>query len=331
MHIIYCRDILIILFPPFIGEQKYRYGQQRLWGAFGWGLGAFVVGAAVSTIQEMQLCSDPKHVDYMLSFYVYAAMMALAFAFALFFHFEQRGEERPYTESFSDGITLFFDCQHACFILTLLCCGAAMGFIHTFLFWHLHDMGGTQFLFSIIAAIQCISEVIMYFLSGYLILKIGCDSVLYIGLLANVLRLFAYAIITQPMVSIPLEVLQGVSSASIWSAAVCYVGLIPGAQVTLQGLLHGIYWGLGHGGGGILGGVMVTYLGSSSAFIIYGIVCLVNLAILVTMKYWSKVMELIGNYTYVENIPAGTYILMNTQENIRTQVNQGRPLIPPDN
>ena len=270
------------------------------------------MGAIVSVTQEINLCADPKHIDYVLSFYVYAVVMVLAFICAMFFRFDPVGDA-SYRESFWEAFTLFADCQHLCFILTLLCSGTAMGFTHTFLFWHLHDMGGSQFLFSIIAAVQCTSEVFMYFVSGYLILKIGCDSVLYIGILANVLRLFAYSVITQPFYSVPLEILQGISSASIWTAAVCYVGLNEGVQVTLQAILHGIYWGLGHGGGGMLGGVVVSSMGSNATFIIFGICCIVNLAMLLIMKYWKKLFEFLSGYTSVETIPSGTYILLESQ------------------
>lgn len=290
------------------GDRTYQYGYQRLWGAFGWGVCAFVVGAVVSSIQ-IEECKEGRHVDYILSFYVYAIMMALAFICAAFFSFKPVESNADYTESLWEAIKMITDSQHICFGLTLLTSGSAMGFVHTFLFWHLHDLGGTQFLFSVISAVQCLSEVITYMLSSYLILKIGCENVLYIGLLSNVLRLLAYSIITQPVLSIGLEILQGISSASIWTASICYIGLIPGTPVTLQALLHGIYWGLGHGGGGILGGVMVTYIGSNASFIIYAVICLVNFMILVGMKYRSKLLELLCNYTYVENIPAGTYIL----------------------
>ena len=260
----------------------------------------------------MEPCTDPKNIDYILSFYVYAVAMGLAFVCAIFFKFAPISDT-SYRESFWEAIKLFVDCQHLCFILTLLCAGASMGFTHTFLFWHLHDIGGSQFLFSIVAAVQCISEVIMYFLSGYLILKIGCDSVLYVGLLANVMRLFTYSVITQPYFSVPLEILQGISSASIWTAAVCYVGLNDGVQVTLQAMLHGIYWGLGHGGGGILGGISVSSLGSNATFIIFGICCIINLAILLILKYWKKLFELLSGYISVETIPSGTYILVENR------------------
>ncbi|XP_065666567.1 major facilitator superfamily domain-containing protein 6 [Hydra vulgaris] len=291
-----------------LGEETYLYGFQRLWGAFGWGLSAFVVGAVVSGVQNI-FCAQGRHVDYILSFYVYASMMGLAFITAFFFKFKLLEERAPYTESLWEAIKLFSDVQHACFVITLLLSGAALGFIHTFLFWHLHDIGGTQLLFSVISAVQCTSEVLMYLVSGYIMLNIGCDNLFYIGIAANVIRLFAYSFTNQPLYSIPLEILQGVSSASIWTASVCYIGLIPGTPVTLQALLHGVYWGLGHGGGGILGGVLVSYIGSHSTFLVYGCICLSNLAILMLLKYWAKIINLLGSYTYVENIPSGTYIL----------------------
>ena len=296
-----------------LDDQTYNYGFQRVWGALGWGLGAFVVGLIVSYIQKID-CQKGNHVDYILSFYVYAAMMGLAFLCAIFFKFNTVKIDQPYTQSLGEAINTFWDCQHISFVVTLLCSGASLGFIHTFLFWHLHDLGATQTLFSVLTAVQCLSEVIMYFVSGYLLLKVGYDYVLHIGLLSNILRLIAYSCISNPLYALPIEILQGISSASIWTSAVCYIGLIPGAPVTLQALLHAVYWGLGHGGGGILGGIMVTYIGSTVTFIIYSVLCTVNLVYLLLLKYRSKIMELLCNYTYVENIPAGTYILTSMSQ-----------------
>lgn len=290
---------------------------------------AFVVGIVVSSVQKSE-CEKGRHVDYILSFYVYAVMMALAIICAGFFKFKPVEKTSAYTSSLWEAVRLFTDCQHGCFVITLLTSGAAMGFIHTFLFWHLHDIGGTQFLFSIISAIQCISEVLTYLISGYLMFKIGCDNLFYIGLLSNVFRMLAYSFITNPLFSIPLEILQGISSASIWTAAICYVGLIPGIPVTLQALLHGVYWGLGHGGGGILGGVMVTYIGSKYTFIVLSVICFVNFLILISLKYRSKLMEILGNYTYAENIRAGTYILTTMsqrgQEDVNSRIQNERDL-----
>jgi len=288
------------------------------------------VGAIVSGIQDAN-CTNGRHVDYILSFYVYAVMMGMAFLCASFFKFSPVENPSAYTESLWEAIKMFSDCQHACFVATLLCNGAAMGFIHTFLFWHLHDLGGTQFLFSVIAATQCASEVLMYLLASYLILHIGCDKVLYIGLLANLVRLTLYSIIRTPIYSIPLEFLHGVSSASIWTSSICYIGLIPGTPVTLQALLHGIYWGLGHGGGGIIGGVLVTYIGAHGTFTVYAVICGVNFLIVLLLKYWGKIITLLGNYQFVENIPAGTYILttMSHQDHAdrnQSEKNQADPM-----
>ena len=266
------------------------------------------MGLIVSNVQRTE-CEKGRHVDYILSFYVYAGMMICAVICAAFFRFNPVEDKTGYTTSLSEAVGMFSDCQHGCFVITLMSSGAAMGFIHTFLFWHLHDMGGTQLLFSVISAIQCISEILTYLVSGYLIFRIGCDNLFYIGLLSNVFRMLMYSFITNPLFSIPLEILQGISSASIWTAAICYVGLIPGIPVTLQALLHGVYWRLGHGGGGIIGGIMVTYFGSNVTFIVLSVICFVNFLILISLKYRSKLMELLGGYTYVENIRAGTYIL----------------------
>ena len=97
----------------------------------------------------------------------------------IFFDFGETSTERG---NVLEGLKVLCDCQHVYFILTLLYCGFALGITQTFLFWHLQDLGGTQFLFSCISAVQCASEVVMYLMSGSLITRFGYVKLLYAGL-----------------------------------------------------------------------------------------------------------------------------------------------------
>ena len=42
--------------------------------------------------------------------------------------------------------------------------------------------------------------------------------------------------------------------------------MFPGSGATIQGIIHGVYWGLGMAVGGVLGGTMVHVIGARMTF-----------------------------------------------------------------
>lgn len=289
-----------------LGNRPEDYGKQRLWGAFGWGLAAFIVGSSLSTIEEISNCNNPLSVDYLPCFYAFACLMGVALLIGTLFEFDEKASHET---NIWQGLAVLFDCRYMYFIFTILFCGSALGFIETFLFWHLQDLGGTQFLFSTITAIHCISEVVVYCCSGMFIKWLGHHQVLYIGLSCYIIRFFGYAFISNSWVVLPFEVLHGLSTAAVWSAAVVFVGLIPGAPATMQGILGGVHWGLGNGGGGVVGGLLITYAGTTNSFLIFGIVTLVDLSLFIVLNNmeffncfeWSKGIGTRSHYTLQED------------------------------
>ena len=45
------------------------------------------------------------------------------------------------------------------------------------------------------------------------------------------------------------------------------------------GILHGVHWGLGHGSGELIGGLLISTFGASTTFAIFGAFCLVLMAV----------------------------------------------------
>lgn len=239
----------------------------------GWGISSFVVGSLVSTVQEKTECNVPNHINYQPCFYAFAVLMIFAFIPALFIRFEHRNVQ---STNLTGKLRTLINFDSIVFLLTIQQFGNAWGLVQTFLLWHLHDLGGTQFLFSIIAGVQCISEVISYHVAGYAITKLGYYRVLYIGLLFSSLRFIIYAVITNPWLVLPVEVFHGVSTTLIWALAVSYIGLNNGIATTMQGILSGVHWGIGLGGGALLGGMLVNAIGSKYTFLGYGIFSFIN-------------------------------------------------------
>lgn len=273
-----------------LGKESHRYGKQRLTGSLGWGLGAFIVGASLKTTHRCSISKNREVVDFIPAFYVFAILMSLGLVVSLKFNFniiKKAGQ----TRSLSVGLVALKDPTYLMFLFTALYLGFLMAFIKTFLFWHLKDLGGTQLLFSVISAVNCVAEVSMYFLSEKLIKKIGQVRVLYLGLICYSIRLFYYAVIPNTWMVLAVELLPGITTAAVWAACLSYVSINskPGAQTTMQCILHGVHWGLGYGAGEVIGGILVHHYGAPTTFVLFGILCIVVLLTYILINnIWGK-------------------------------------------
>lgn len=206
----------------------------------------------------------------------------------MFIHFQERNLP---SENFAGRLRSWINFDHVVFLLTIQQFGNSWGLVQTFLLWHLQDLGGTQFQFSIIAAVHCLSEVLSYQIAGYAIQKFGYYRVIYLGLLFSSFRFIFYGLIKNPWYMIPIEVFHGVSTTLTWALAVSFIGLNTGVSTTMQGILSGVHWGLGLGGGAILGGVLVNAVGSKYTFIGYGIFSFINFLGFILTRYLRSCAE----------------------------------------
>ena len=274
-----------------LGKETHRYGKQRLTGSLGWGMGAFIVGASLKTTHRCNMSKNREIVDYIPCFYVFAVLMTLGLVVSMKFKFNSQKKAGQST-SLAVGLYALRSPTYLMFLFTALYLGFLMAFIKTFLFWHLKDLGGTQLLFSVISAVNCVAEVSMYFLSEKLIAKIGQVRVLYLGLICYSIRLFYYSIVPYTWLVLVVELLPGITTAAVWAACLSYVSINsrPGAQTTMQCILHGVHWGLGYGAGEVIGGILVHHYGAPTTFVMFGILCIVVLLvyILINMIWGTK-------------------------------------------
>ena len=219
-------------------DETNKYGMQRLWGSIGWGLTAFGVGAVLSLLPLCPGIND--EVNYYPAFYIFTASMLLAFVIGLRLDFggtKADRHQKSTSEDLHNGLKLLKKPQFLYFIVTAFYVGVAMAVIRTFLFWHLKDLGGTQLLFSIISAVNCLAEVIMYFLSAWVINCLGHIGVLYLGLICYAIRLIFYSLVNNPWWVLCVEPLSGITTAAVWAAMASYVGVhsVAGSATTVQG------------------------------------------------------------------------------------------------
>ena len=268
-------------------ERSYHFGRQALWGSVGYGIFAFAIGVTVNFIHIMNHCTRKADIDYIPCFFVFAFFMTVMLLVGSQIEFDyDSGSNRP---GFIKGLKSIHDIHLFALLVVTLYCGMGSGFISTFLFWHLREMGGVQVLMATVTLTNSSAEVLVYFLSDRIISRIGHFRVIYLGLVCFALRFFYYSFLRAPWMVLPVEITHGMTSAAIRLALVSYLGKETGSGAILQGVFSGVHTGLGFSIGGLTGGIMVHEFGHSITFLIFGEVSLVILfAFILVNNIWPK-------------------------------------------
>uniref|UniRef100_H2RJ68 Major facilitator superfamily domain containing 6a n=1 Tax=Takifugu rubripes TaxID=31033 RepID=H2RJ68_TAKRU len=326
----------------YLGKARDRYGLQRMWGSLGWGLAMLLVGIWIDhTHLEVTIdgigCVIPdfRIHNYLIAFIVFGVLMGVAFIVATQFHFEkdvsyrQEIPEEVVTETDSsraspesspseqtpvsppeefhyiDLLKLLCSVRYSSVLFVAWFMGFGYGFVFTFLYWHLEDLHGTTTLFGVCSVLSHIAELAAYFTSHKFIELVGHVRVLYIGLACNTARYLYISYLENAWSVLPMEILQGVTHASVWAACISYLSAAvpPALRTSAQGILQGLHLGLGRGCGAMVGGVFVNYFGAAETFRGIGMASLVILLMFSFIQCLSREMEGKEDQILAENIP----------------------------
>lgn len=115
-------------------------------------------------------------------------------------------------------------------------------------------------------------------LSGPIISKIGHANVLFIGFVFYAVRLCGYSLIYNPWLTLIFEALESVTSSLSFTAAVTYAAKLSTSttDTSIQGLLGGLYYGVGKGSGSLIGGYLMKAFGTRPTYQIFAVISLVT-------------------------------------------------------
>ncbi|CAK6975469.1 major facilitator superfamily domain-containing protein 6-A-like [Scomber scombrus] len=351
----------------YLGKARDRYGLQRMWGSLGWGLAMLLVGiwidhTHITVVLDGVGCILPDYRlhNYKIAFIVFGVLMGVAFIVATQFYFEKGGEYRqelaegaleesggpralPESGSsdqtpigaqefhYSDLLKLLCTVRYSSVLFVAWFMGFGYGFVFTFLYWHLEDLKGTYTLFGICSVLSHVSELAAYFTSHKFIELVGHVRVLYIGLACNTARYLYISYLTNAWTVLPMEVLQGVTHASVWAACISYLSAAvpPALRTSAQGILQGLHLGLGRGCGAMVGGVFVSYFGAAETFRGIGMASLVILLIFSFIQCLSGESEGKEDKMLAENIPVpSSPVPIATIDLVQSQTPQGSAVLP---
>ncbi|XP_034007198.1 major facilitator superfamily domain-containing protein 6-A-like isoform X2 [Trematomus bernacchii] len=347
----------------YLGKARDRYGLQRMWGSLGWGLTMLLVGIWIDHTHLIPVieglgCIVPEFRNYQIAFIVFGVMMTIAFIVATQFYFEDGSEYQqevpeavvedsprstpeeqtpssPGTSAaqefhYSDLLRLLSSVRYSSVLFVAWFMGFGYGFVFTFLYWHLEDLQGSTTLFGICSVLSHISELAAYFTSHKFIELVGHVRVLYIGLACNTARYLYISYLQNAWIVLPMEVLQGVTHASVWAACISFLSAAvpPALRTSAQGILQGLHLGLGRGCGAMVGGVFVNYFGAAATFRGIGMASLVILLIFSFIQCLTAENEDKDDKMLAENIPVpSSPVPIATIDLVQNQSGTGSPAL----
>jgi PPP family 3-phenylpropionic acid transporter len=247
-----------------LGEQRGRYGKQRLWGAVGWGIAAPLVGWLV------------ERSGLHWTFFSYIVLMTAGLLVIWFLPVRQTSV----APKFWQGLHLLLrNLQWVIFLLLVFIGGTILSIISNFLFLFLNDMDASKTLMGLSLTIATISELPVLFFSERLLKRWSDRELLTFALLISVIRSLAYSFINTSGLVLLVQLLHGPSFSAMWVAGVSYANEIApkGMGATAQGLFSGVQLGLAGTFGGLVGGFLYENFGAVMMFRWVGVVGLATL------------------------------------------------------
>jgi oligosaccharide:H+ symporter len=256
-----CGSMLDHAILDLISKKGGEYGKQRLFGAVGYGIFAYLTGIFV----ESMGIASAFYIQFVLALISLLVLRSIPVVKHGLTHeddiVEQDGKSTTTIQaapSLIHGLSVLMhqkDVLVLLFVVFLL--GLMFGVLSSFLTLNLYNLSGNNAqIIGIAIVCETFSELPAFFFSHKIIQKFGTVNVLLLAVAGYGLRISYCWYMTNPWGAIPFEFLHGVTFGLAWAAMTQYIysSAPKGFEGTMMGILNGIHNGLGKGVGTMVGG-----------------------------------------------------------------------------
>ncbi|KAF0688297.1 Aste57867_20075 [Aphanomyces stellatus] len=232
-----------------------EYGKQRLFGAVGWGLGAFLTGLVVNTY-GIHWAFNLHLIFCLPTLYVLNLIPAA----------DASPKAADGALSFADGLRRIVQQADVMLLLTVVfLIGLMFGVVSSFLTLNLYELShSSTAIVGTAIWVETLSELPAFYFADAIIKRLGIFYVLLLSIVVYGVRISFYAVMTNAWSALPFELLHGCSFSLAWAACTNYIydAAPPGTEGTMMGLLNAVLNGLGRGAGTLLGGYLYQTYGA---------------------------------------------------------------------
>jgi len=262
-----------------LGDRGSEYGRIRVWGSYGWGIAAVIIGVIIER-NGLQWGFVGFLSSWLLLLFIGSRLpMAVAAAGGKFWQ-ELR--------------ILLSDRNWFLFLAVALIEGMSLGVFLSFLFIYLEDIGASRAIMGLSLTAATLSEIPIFLYSRKLLGRWNAQFLLALSLLFTVIRAFAYVNMTAPWQVLLISLLHGPTFALMWTSGVAYANKMapPGLGATAQGVFGGTVMGLGSALGAFSGGFIYDAYGALVAFQWAGFASLLALILFVWVNRKSFILQM---------------------------------------
>ncbi|KAK5639361.1 hypothetical protein RI129_011853 [Pyrocoelia pectoralis] len=251
-------------------EHKADYGLQRVYATIGGMISSPLSGWLIDFSSK-----GKDYTDYRPIFFLYASLKIVFSVLVLFVNLEFK---TPANNVISDVFSVLKKIELLALFAAFFILGTVWGYIESFLFWLIQDLGGSKSLMGITITVGGIAGIPLLVLSGPIIKRIGHANVIFIGFVFYAIRLLGYSLIYNPWLCLIFEAMESITSSLTVTAVVTYGAKLSTVTTdsSIQGLLGGLYFGVGKGSGSLVGGYLMKYIGTRSTFQVFAAVAAVT-------------------------------------------------------
>ena len=247
-----------------IKEHGGDYGLQKLFGT----AGAVIFGPLAGKVIDLASNAAASKENYTGIFILYFILRLVA---AIFILKLSLGFKPPAKKVFKDLGKVLCSVQVLVYLFAFMVAGMLWGFLETFLFWYMEDLGATKFLMGISLAVGTLAGVPLTIFSRLLIRKLGHNVIVILALTLYSLRMLGYGLILLPELSLLFEFLKPACTTLLLISAMNFVKDVSPmtATASMEGIFGSLYFGVGRGLGGLVGAYIWEAFGARQTFRIF--------------------------------------------------------------
>ncbi|XP_055856007.1 uncharacterized protein LOC129919182 isoform X1 [Episyrphus balteatus] len=252
--------------------EKYGgdFGRERLFSSIGMAIFSPITGIMIDYTSR-----GLGYTDYSAAFYTYDILLVISTISVLMMPL---GEKLPADNVFRDLWNLLKMPHVIAFILFLFVLGNFWGFIESFLFLYLKELGAPNYLLGITITVGTVSSIPFLYGAEKITRIFGHVNLIIIAFFSHAGRLVGYSFIENAWWCFPFEAMEALSCHLMWVAAATYCSILAPKNLlaTLIGVLGMAHFSLGRGSGSFTGGLLIGQFGTRDAFRYMGLLAVVG-------------------------------------------------------
>ncbi|CAH1153761.1 unnamed protein product [Phaedon cochleariae] len=250
-------------------EHKADYGLQRIYATIGGMISSPLSGWMIDYASR-----GKGYTDFRPIFFLYAALKLVSGFLMLFINLEFK---KAASSVITEVVTVLKKLELIALFASCIMLGCAWGYIESFLFWLIDDLGGSKSLMGLTVTVGGVVGIPLLVLSGPIVKKIGHANVISIGFVFYAIRLLGYSLIYNPWLCLIFEAMESITFGLSFTAAVTYAAKLSTVttDTSVQGMLGGLYYGVGKGIGSLIGGYLIEPIGIRHTFQVFSVATII--------------------------------------------------------